>query len=92
MPLTYDYEKDLITIKKSFIESKKTQNQVISDFNLLYNNINEDLDKLTKGKNDKIYPRYIDDVEIAAHIRSSTHGCPLDENIGTGKGFSGIGI
>lgn len=65
MPLTYDYEKDLIDIKKSFVESKKTQNQVISDFNLLYNNINEDLDKLTKGRNDKIYPRYIDDVDIA---------------------------
>jgi hypothetical protein len=65
MPLTYDYEEDLTYIKKSFIDSKKTQNQIISDFNLLYNNISEDLDKLTKGKNNKIYPGNIDDSDIA---------------------------
>jgi hypothetical protein len=51
-----DLEKELLKIKQGFIESVKTQNQVISDFHVLYDSINEELNKLTKGKNEKIYP------------------------------------
>ena len=60
-----DYEKELINIKEDLIDGIKTQNQAISDFNVLYNDINEDLAKLTKGKHSKIYKNNISDTDIA---------------------------
>ncbi|HKJ82258.1 MAG TPA: hypothetical protein VJ954_09555 [Ignavibacteriaceae bacterium] len=59
-----NFENELLLIKKGYLDSVKTQNQIISDFNVLYQKLNEELDLLTKGKNSKIYPRTINDAEI----------------------------
>ncbi len=58
-----DFNRELNRIKSEFIKSQKTTNQVISDFNLLYENIQIELNNSVGSKNKKIYPSASDKAE-----------------------------